>query len=336
MRPAPPLLAVCLFVGQAATAAEKATPVSAEKAQRPLSELLAGPALDAYLKGRDLFDAGDVITGHAKLLEAYEISKNPRLLWNLAACSKSARHYARAIRELTAFLRDGADQITREQGKRAEEVRATLYSLVAAVSVKATPAGTVLAVDDEPQPAGEGTYFLELGKHEFRVTRDGFRPETRVIDVRSTKPMTVEFDLRPELAAAAVPSPAVAPSMPPPAPTEPGTTQDAAPTAPTEGAPSLAYAAWIIGAAGVLAGTTFGLLAVGSEADLARTCTNGTCPPSSQGVLDDAHRWATFSTAGWVVGSLGLAGGVYMHFATSSAPAALRLSPAGMSFEGRF
>lgn len=335
MRIASKLLVLALLTVPAAHAAEKSSkPAASEKAQRPLAELLTGPALDAYLKGRDLFDAGDVVTGHAKLSEAYELSKNPRLLWNMAACSKSSRHYARAIDELTRFLEDGREVITAEQAKRAEEVRATLYSLVAAATLQVTPAGASVLLDGEPASRGAGPYYLELGKHEVRVEQEGYKPETRVVDVKQTKPITVEVMLRAE-APVIVPAPAVAAPAPVSAP--PAALQSAAP------APSpdhtWAYVTLGVGAAGVAAGSAFGLLALGRKNELEPLCPNGVCPASAQATLDAANRWATLSTASWVVGGLALAGGAYLYVATPGerAPAAaLRVGPASVSLEGSF
>ena len=340
MRTARTLLALALAFTHAAGAADKAAAnVAAEKSQRPLTEILSGPALDAYLKGRDLFEAGDVVTGHAKLLEAYELSKNPRLLWNLAACSKSGRQYARAIRELTTFLHDGRDQITADQAKRAEDVRATLYSLVATVTVKASPAGATITLDDEALPPGEGPYYLELGKHEVRVAHEGYRTESRIVDIKSTKALAVEFELRSEAAIAAAAAPIVVPSAVP-APSVPATPALAAtPAPPAEADLTWAYATLGLGAAGVLAGTSFGLLASRNASDLDASCTNGVCPASSQSTLDAARRWATLSTVSWVVGGLGLAGGAYLYFGTphaAGAPTALRVSPVSVSVEGSF
>jgi PEGA domain len=338
MRTASKLLVLALLTVPAAHAAEKSSkPAASEKAQRPLAELLTGPALDAYLKGRDLFDAGDVVTGHAKLSEAYELSKNPRLLWNMAACSKSSRNYARAIDELTHFLEDGREVITAEQAKRAEEVRATLYSLVAAATLQVTPAGAKVTLDGEPASRGAGPYYLELGKHELRVELEGYKAETRTLEVKQTKPFTVEVALRED-----APALAVQPALPlaPAAASTPAPAAATAPVAPvSEPDRTWAYVTLGVGAAGVAAGSAFGLLALGEKNDLDALCKNGVCQPSAQSILDSANRWATLSTASWVVGGLALAGGAYLYFAPPGERApttALRVTPATVSFEGSF
>jgi hypothetical protein len=335
MRIVPALIIATAALSVPALAQEKPSKAapSVDKSQRPLAEILTGPALDAYLKGRDLFDAGDTLTGHAKLLEAYELSKNPRLLWNMAACSKSSRHYSRAIDELTRFLQDGREQITADQAKRAEDVRATLYSLVAAVTLKVAPEGASVSLDDEPLVHGEGPYYLELGKHEFRVEHAGFQRESRVVDVKSTKPLTLEFSLRADAVAPAVAAPVAQLPVATPAPAAAVT--DVPSSEPDR---TWAYVALGVGAAGVVAGSTFGVLAWREASRLDSDCTAGVCPSSSQNSIDGARRWATLSTASWIVGGIGLAGGALLYFMppTAPAPTALRITPASVSLEGSF
>jgi hypothetical protein len=322
-----------------------ATSGAAEKAQKPLNEILRGAALDAYLKGRDLFEAGDVVTGHAKLVEAYETSKNPRLLWNMAACSKSSRNYARAIDELTRFLADGRDQITADQAKRAEEVRATLYSLVAAATITRAPEDATLAIDGEPATRGAGPYYLELGKHELRLEREGFAPEVRTIDVKQTKALTLELTLEriptapaPLAVAPAAPSPTSAQAAAPAATVAvaPAATAQAEPSPSGESSHAWTYAAFGVGAAGVVAGATFGLLAMGAASDLEAACPGRVCPASQREALDDAKLFASLSTAGWVVGAVGLAAGTALVFTGPSTSTAFVLSPAGASLRGAF
>ncbi len=296
------------------------TPASAaETGQKPLGEILSGPALQSYERGRELFEAGDVVTGHAKLLEAYELSKNSRLLWNMAACSKSARHYARAITELTRFLEDGRGEITTEQSKRAEDVRATLYSLVAAVTLTSHPKDATFTIDSNPLGViTEGVvHYLDIGPHQVRIEHEGFRTDERTVEVKQAKPFALEVSLAPIVPLALS---AASPGVP------------VAPEAPPERSErrTWAYASLAVGALGVGAGTGFGLMAVSSKQGLDAQCTGGVCPTTAQGDINTARAWAAASTTGWIVGGLSLGLGAYLFFSESPASksaSGLRLSP---------
>jgi hypothetical protein len=176
------------------------TPVQAESsAQRPLSEVLSGPARVAYESGRLLLEANDSATAHAKFKEAYELSRKPRLLWNMAACSKLQRHYAMAVQELETFLSDGAGQITPEQEARARELLETLRVVVAPIAVKVVPAAARLYVDGEAKTtsAGELRLLLDVGHHEFRAELDGHAPAARIVDLNETKAVAIDLNLAP-------------------------------------------------------------------------------------------------------------------------------------------
>lgn len=167
--------------------------------QKPLSEVLTGPARVAYESGRLLLEADDSATAHAKFKEAYELSKSPRLLWNMAACSKLQRRYAMAVQELELFLSDGAGHITPEQEARARELLETLRVVVAPVTVRVTPSHATLAVDGELRATvnGEYKFLADVGRHEFRGTLEAHTTASRAIDINETKALAVDLQLVP-------------------------------------------------------------------------------------------------------------------------------------------
>src|SRR5262245_19046704 len=61
----------------------------------PLSEALTGSAKAEYDAGKILYADGDYAGAALKFGSAYDLSKDPRLLWNMAGAEKNHRHYAR-------------------------------------------------------------------------------------------------------------------------------------------------------------------------------------------------------------------------------------------------
>jgi hypothetical protein len=198
------LLAFTLTLALAAHARPPASAPTRERPeptaqQRPLSEVLTGAARVAYESGRLLLESDDSATAHAKFKEAYELSKSPRLLWNMAACSKLQRRYAMAVEELERFIADGAGQITAEQEGRARELLETLRAVVAPVTVRVTPAEAALFVDGEARAtsSGELRFLADVGRHEFRAELPSHGGARRSLDLRETKPVVVELVLPP-------------------------------------------------------------------------------------------------------------------------------------------
>src|SRR5262249_54072136 len=54
----------------------------------PLAQALKGDARVLYDSARELFKAGDYVSAYAKFQRAFELSNDPRLYWNMAACER--------------------------------------------------------------------------------------------------------------------------------------------------------------------------------------------------------------------------------------------------------
>src|SRR5690348_11091354 len=73
---------------QTAAPTEPAATPSEPSAQLPLAESLTGEAKAEYESGKLLFEHGDFAAAAVKFQHAYEVGKDPRLLWNVAAAEK--------------------------------------------------------------------------------------------------------------------------------------------------------------------------------------------------------------------------------------------------------
>lgn len=141
------------FIESLAVALVFAVPAIAAPNRKPksLSAELSGKALSSYDTGKVLFERGDPATAHAKFKEAYEASRNPRLLWNMAACSLKQKQYVLAIHEAERHLEEGRGQLLPEQIEKAEAFLEELKGLVVEASFELTPSGAKLSVDGEPR-----------------------------------------------------------------------------------------------------------------------------------------------------------------------------------------
>lgn len=171
----------------------------AKRGQSSLSDTLTGEAKTAYEDGR-VFLAGDEFArAHAKFELAYNRSKDPRLLWNMALAQKSLHHYVKAQALLRRFLTesrnlDDSDRIDAENLIRTFEVfTGTLQLttqpangnrvLIDAVEVGTTPVNTPLQLD--------------LGEHDLRVEREGFVGFRTTVRIDSHEAHRADVVLRP-------------------------------------------------------------------------------------------------------------------------------------------
>jgi hypothetical protein len=157
----------------------------AQAKQKALGQELSGGALQSFEQAKNLFEASDFATAHAKFKQAYEGSRNPRIFWNMAACSVRLKRYARAIEEAERYLAEGRSRLTAEQIEKANGALAEWRSFVAEATLKLDPGEATLHVDDEPRGvvAAQATLYLDMGKHELRFEKAGYEPLTKVIAI---------------------------------------------------------------------------------------------------------------------------------------------------------
>ncbi|WP_044240498.1 PEGA domain-containing protein [Chondromyces apiculatus] len=153
--------------------------------QAPLSESLTGMAKAEYGAGNALLKDGDFAGALVQFEKAYALSKDHRVLWNIALCQKNLRRYAALLDTLQRLEKDGGALLTAEDRKDIADLRTTAEGLVSRVEVVANEAGATVLIDD----ASMGTtplaapLVVELGERRIRVTKPGFKEFTRTLRV---------------------------------------------------------------------------------------------------------------------------------------------------------
>ena len=174
---------------------------------KSLADELRGPALEAYEQAKELFEHQDFTTAHARFRQAYDASKNPRLLWNMAACSSKGKRYGRAIAEAERFLAEGRGRISSDQETRASQMALQLRKLVAEVRVEFVPFGSTVTLDGDSLGVQNASIavLLEMGAHTFHSEKPGYEPRDQVINVSEPKPLTARLELKAIAVAVAAP-----------------------------------------------------------------------------------------------------------------------------------
>jgi hypothetical protein len=215
--------------------------------------------------------------------------------------------------------------------QRLDEIATAMPSIIFQVKDSAgnDVPGVTIMMDGQPLAASAGTAMeVDPGEHAFTFEAQR-KPkiETRLILVEGAKERreVVILDRAGAAPTASTPSP------------PPGET-------PTRWAhpPTLAWVAFGVGGAGLTLGVIAGLVAGGKHSTLEGECNNtaGTCTPAYANELDSFHTWRTLSTAGYIVGVLGVAGGAVLWFTAPKAPSTMTahvwLGPASAGVAGRF
>jgi hypothetical protein len=150
----------------------------------PLSESLKGEAKQAYDSAKLLAQNNDFAGALQEFTHAYKISKDPRLLYNMAICEKGLRHYARMKAVLEQYLREGGGMITGESRATAEEALAATKSLVGVLKVTVNESGAEVLVDGQSVGATPlaSSLPVELGHHRVTIKKAGFETVEQGID----------------------------------------------------------------------------------------------------------------------------------------------------------
>jgi hypothetical protein len=153
--------------------------------QAPLSQSLTGAARDAYASAEILSRNQDFAGALSKYRQAYELSKDPRLLFNMALCERSLHAYARMQSLLLQYKREAGPAIGKDDKADVDAALVAIQRLVGSVKLAVNEAGASVSVDGE----AVGTtplalpLVLDLGAHTLVVTKPGFDDVTQAVRV---------------------------------------------------------------------------------------------------------------------------------------------------------
>ncbi|MBE7481735.1 MAG: PEGA domain-containing protein [Polyangiaceae bacterium] len=165
-----------------------------------LSESLTGAAKSAFDQGKLLFEDGDFAGAKLKFDKAYQESKDPRLLWNMAACEKGLRNYGKLLTLLERYLGEGDERVTEEARARAIELRKTIKGFVSELTVTVDQPGAKVSIDGEELGASPlpGPVRVNQTSRVLRVTKAGFAAFEQPLKLEGGAATSVNVTLKKE------------------------------------------------------------------------------------------------------------------------------------------
>ena len=184
-------------------AAATAAPPAAAPAPgpKPLADSLTGEAKAAYDAGRLLYGDGDFAGALVKLQAAYDIAQDPRLLWNMAACEKGMRHYAKVVLLVRKYLASSGDVIAEDDRKEAQDLLNAIESFTVGLSIGVNEADAQVVIDGEPVGTTPlpGPITVDIGTRSIEVKKPGFVPFSQSVPVGGSKDAALAVKLVPEV-----------------------------------------------------------------------------------------------------------------------------------------
>lgn len=176
------------------------TPLHAQTASvAPLADALTGEAKQAYEAAKLVFADGDFKGALNKFSRAYKLSREPRLLWNMAACEKELRHYASAAQLVQRYLSEGGSKLNQESRDNASSTLQALRSFYSELTLETVPTGATVSIDGVRAATAplQGPLFVDLGTRRLRIELDGFEPFERHVEIAGAEAMKLEVTLTP-------------------------------------------------------------------------------------------------------------------------------------------
>jgi hypothetical protein len=146
---------------------------------------LQGPAKANYDAGKLLFGDGDYNGALLKFSAAYDLSKDPVLLYNMVACEKMLRHYAKAVTYIDRYLAEGGALLTDQDRVDAKSLRDTMAAFTAPITINVTEPDAEVSIDDEVVGRSplKAPVVVDIGERHVIVRKPGFKDFTTSLKV---------------------------------------------------------------------------------------------------------------------------------------------------------
>ncbi|HEX8793470.1 MAG TPA: PEGA domain-containing protein [Polyangiaceae bacterium] len=160
---------------------------------------LPDPARKAWDAAKQLAGANDYKGALVEFQRAYDLSQNPRVLYNVGIVEKLLTHYARAVGAWEKELAEGAGKLTPAETAELKNAIAIVQQFVTTIDVTATEPDATLYIDD--YAVGKTPFTspvrIDVGKHTLKLTKDGFADAVQDVQVASGQKGQVSFKLEP-------------------------------------------------------------------------------------------------------------------------------------------
>ena len=194
-----PFALATMLVARTALAAPPAATSPAPPAPVDVRAQLGEPARRAWDAAKQLAGASDYKGALVEFQRAYELSHNPRVLYNLGITEKLSTHYARAVDAWERELSEGGAQLTPGELQELKNAIAIVQQFVTTIDVTANEADATLAIDDRPvgKTPFAGPVRIDVGKHVLKLSKEGFLDAVQNADVASGARTPIVFKLEP-------------------------------------------------------------------------------------------------------------------------------------------
>lgn len=319
MRTLPRILAL-------AAALALAAPAAPALAQQP-TKAQQQEAATRFKKGLELFKDGDYQAALIEFRRANQLAPNFNVLYNIGQVYFQLQDYPGALKSLQGYLDEGGNAIPAARRAEVQKDIEKLKARVANVDITSAVPEAEVAIDDVvigKTPIGK-SIMVSAGKHKITVSKTGFIPATRVIEIASAEKQTINLDPVEQKTTTTVvqapPPPSNTAEPPPPPPSNTAPVPEPPPSRPVPVAGIVVSGVLVVGAA------VTGVMALSAKSALQDEVKS---PTATRDSLDSAKGKATglALATDLLVGSAIVSAGVTLIVGLTGSPAKKEPAPA--------
>jgi len=163
-------------------------------------------ARERYQRGVELFDERNYTAAMVEFQRAYELTRNPAVLFNISATHELSGHFVEALDAMHTYERDApAETVTRRRAE-VDAALARLRQRVGTVIIRFEAPGLELRIDGLVRATTEARTGLRVGagRHRVSLSAPHFQPREEEFDIAGGTTVTLSEPLVPEAAYMAV------------------------------------------------------------------------------------------------------------------------------------
>lgn len=169
--------------------------------KKSLRETLTGEAKSAFERAVNLMQASPPNPDGAltEFQKAYDLSKDPRLLFNMAIAERDLKRYSRAVGLLDRELKEGADSLTDDEKKTAKDVLEGLKQYTAPLSITVNEPGATVLIDGREvgkSPLSEPV-TVDVGERTVTIKKTDYLDATTKVSISGGSAAKVELKIEP-------------------------------------------------------------------------------------------------------------------------------------------
>lgn len=162
------------------------------------SMVLAQESAGAHFeRGVEFSEDRDYVAAMVEFKKAYALDPRYPVLFNIGQTANELKDYASALDSYELYLSKGGSDLDAERRTKVEGLITVLKQKVATITLTVDIVGAAVAVDDVEVGVTplQKPVRMNAGRRRISVTRSGYEPLNRVVEIAGTEEKTLSFEL---------------------------------------------------------------------------------------------------------------------------------------------